>query len=111
MSHLVEQITKYLSASGRILWFQDSDKMKRRVFLRPCLFYDLLFVLFRTRFYENFSDAHLHALRLKLVRDTVDTSEVHIRAMCDKLLNRGIPGQQVPYSKIDINLKNTKFVL
>lgn len=90
MSHLVEQITRYMSGSGRILWFQESERMKRRVFLRPSLFYDMLFVLFRTRFYENFSDAHLHALRLKLVRESVNTSEANIRSMCERLLNKGI---------------------
>lgn len=89
MSHLIEQITKYMSASGRILWFQEAERMKRKVFLRPSLFYDMLFVLFRTRFHENFSDAHLHALRLKLVRDTVNTTEASIRLMSERLVNKG----------------------
>lgn len=89
MSHLVEQITKYMNASGRILWYYESDKLKRKVFLRPCLLFDMLFVLFRARFMENFEDAHLHALRLKLIRDSVDTSETHIRELSENMLNKG----------------------
>ena len=89
MSHLVEQITKYMSASGRVLWFQESEKLRRKVFLRPSLLFDMLFVLFRTRFNDNFADAHLQALRSKLVRESVDTSEANIQAMSDRFLHKG----------------------
>lgn len=56
MSHLIDAITKYMSSSGKIIWFQDSEKYRQKVFLKPQILFDLLFVLFRTVFSENFAD-------------------------------------------------------
>ena len=58
MSHLIDAITKYLSSSGKIIWFQDSEKTRQKVFLRPSVLFDMLFVLFRKSFSENFADTY-----------------------------------------------------
>ena len=43
MSHLIESIAKYLSSSGKIIWFQDTDKLRQKFYLKPSLLFDLLF--------------------------------------------------------------------
>ena len=58
MSHLIESIAKYLSSSGKIIWFQDTEKLRQKVYLKPSLLFDLLFVLFRTNFSENFNESN-----------------------------------------------------
>lgn len=95
MSHLVEQITKYMNSTGHIIWYQNSEKLKKQVFLRPSLIFDMLFVLFRRNFHENFRDAHVQTLRLKLLTinnsASVDstTSDERIRSMSKDLLQTG----------------------
>ena len=69
MSHLVETVTKYLNSSGKLLWFSDNDKLKNKIFIRPSILYDLFFVLYRSNFIENFTDATVHGLRSKLIQN------------------------------------------
>jgi Leucine-rich repeat (LRR) protein len=70
MKHLIEQITKYMNSSGKIIWFYERNKLKEKVFLRPNVLFDMFFVLFRLNFDENFADTHTQALRAKLMRTT-----------------------------------------
>ena len=92
MSHLVEQITKYMNSSGKIVWFQDTLYAKRKVFLRPAILFDMYFVLFRRNFAENFTDSHLAALRAKLVNPEVCLNEINdanVTKMVNDLLQKG----------------------
>lgn len=90
MSHLIEQITDYLSSSGTVIWFQDSEKFKRKVFLRPSLFYEMLFVLYRSNFRENFDDVHRHSVRVKLIQNTINMSQENIDNLSKDYLNKGL---------------------
>lgn len=67
MSHLIEQITKYLHNTGKIIWFSQSERLKRKVFLRPAVLFDLMYVLYRKNFKDNFTDPYVQATRNKLM--------------------------------------------
>lgn len=93
MSHLVEQITKYMNSNGKVLWYQETEKLRRKVFLRPSLLYDMFFVLFRCNFGENFSDNHTQALRSKLIQNTgnlSDFNQENVKKMQQDLLTKGV---------------------
>ncbi|CAF0772659.1 unnamed protein product [Brachionus calyciflorus] len=90
MSHLVEQITDYLSSSGSIIWFHENEKMKKKVFLRPNIFYEMLFVLFRGNFHENFDDVHRHSVRSKLIQNSVNMSQENIENLSSEFLTKGL---------------------
>lgn len=89
MSHLIDQITKYMNSSGFIIWYQDTEKLKKKVFLRPNVLFDLMFVLFRTNFQENFTDSHKQALRAKLCQ-SVNLSEENLKLLSDDFLKKGV---------------------
>jgi len=89
MNHLIESLTRYLSSCGKFLWFQDSDRLRQKVFLRPNILFDMFFALFRTSFSDNFNEDHIQTLRLKLVKDTIDTSNENLNRLQNDLLNKG----------------------
>jgi Leucine-rich repeat (LRR) protein len=91
MSHLVESITKYLSSCGKIIWFQDNAKKREKVFLRPNILFDLLYVLFRTNFKDNFLDDHVETLRSKLIQEPVKGLD----ALISDLLTKGIMSMEL----------------
>ncbi len=88
MSHLVEQIVKYLNSNGKIMWYQDSSRTKTNIFLKPAALFDMYFVLFRTNFNENFTDNHTAALRAKLI-DNPEITDATISKMVNDLLQKG----------------------
>ena len=88
MSHLVEQIVKYLNSTGKIMWFQDTMRLKRNIFLKPAALFDMFFVLFRANFAENFIDSHTAALRDKLLNNS-EINDVAINKMTADLLQKG----------------------
>ena len=89
MSHLIERITKYLHSAGKIIWFSESELLMRNVFLRPNVLFDMLFVLFRTNFSENFLDSHTEALRRKLLKNSVIMDEENLKRLEVDLINKG----------------------
>lgn len=88
MSHLIDAITKYMSSSGKIIWFQDTEKTRQKVFLRPSLLCDLLFVLFRSKFSENFADNY--SRNNKQSKYTFNLSDELIAKYSTDLLASGI---------------------
>ena len=88
MSHLVEQIVKYLNSNGKIIWYQNSVRLKTNIFLRPAALFDMFFVIFRSNFNENFIDNHTAALRAKLL-DNQELTDSTITKMTNDLLQKG----------------------
>ena len=90
MGHLVDSITKYLSSSGKIVWFHENEKLRKIVFLRPNILFDMFFVLFRTNFEENFTDTHTQTLRMKLIKNSIDMSEENMKKLKNDFIDRGL---------------------
>jgi hypothetical protein len=66
MKHMIAEITKYLNSQGKVLWFDDSENLSSKVFLKPNMLFDFLHSLYRKDFDENFYDTHLQVIRSKL---------------------------------------------
>ena len=66
MKHMITDITRYLNSEGKVLWFENSDSLSTKLFLKPNMLFDLLHALYRKDFDENFNDNHLQVTRAKL---------------------------------------------
>ena len=66
MKHMIVEITKYLNSQGKVFWFEDSETLSSKVFLKPNMLFDFLHSLYRKDFDENFNDSHLQVIRSKL---------------------------------------------
>lgn len=86
MSHLIESITKYFSSCGKIVWFHEAGKKREKVFLRPNILFDLFYVLYRTKFSDNFLEDHVATLRSKLIKDPVK----ELDTLISDLLTKGL---------------------
>ena len=89
MKHLIEQITKYMNSSGRIIWYHDSERLRRKVFLRPYILFDLFFVLYRTNFDENFNDTHTQSLRIRLTKNASCLNQDYLTKIKNEYLKKG----------------------
>jgi hypothetical protein len=89
MKHLIDSITKYMSSSGRIIWYHDSERLKRKVFLRPYILFDLFFALYRTNFDENFNDVHTQSLRIRLTKNANCLNQDYLTKLKTEYLKKG----------------------
>lgn len=89
MSHLVEPITDYLSSSGTIIWLNETEKLKKKVFLKPEILFEMLFVLYRCNFAENFLDVHKQSVRSKILQDSINMSPECIEILSNDYLLKG----------------------
>ena len=89
MSHLVEPISDYLSSSGTIIWLNENEKLKKKVFLKPEILYEMLFVLYRCNFSENFLDVHKQTVRSKILQNNVNMSMEYIEILSNDYLLKG----------------------
>lgn len=90
MSHLVEPITDYLNSNGSIIWFHDNEKLKKKVFLRPAILYEMLFVLYRSDFMDNFLDVHKQSVRSKILQNSINMSSEYVHNLSNDFLLKGI---------------------
>lgn len=89
MSHLVDSIIRYMNSSGKAIWIQDSERFKKKVFLRPSLLFDMFYSLFRTEFKENFTENHMQTLRAKLVKNSINMNADNVEKMITNLIEKG----------------------
>lgn len=90
MKSLVDKVFQNMSRAGRVVWYNDSERTKNKLFLNPQLFYDLYFVLFRTDFMENFVDSFTQGVRSKLFDGNLDIlAEENINALSERYITQG----------------------
>jgi hypothetical protein len=91
MRHMVDQILINMSSCGKILWFHDNERLKSKIFFRPGVLFDLFFVLFRSNFDQNFTDATTHSIRTKLIPpNSKMLHKDNFENLKDDFINRGI---------------------
>ena len=56
MKHLIDQILNYFNSIGSFIWFKNNNKLSNKIFTRPKIIFDLLFVLYRDNFNDNFNN-------------------------------------------------------
>lgn len=87
MSQLVEHVTRYLHASGKIIWLSDTDS--KVLFPHPNLLFNMLYVLFRDDFARNFADQHIQLMRARLLRGSFELTESYLMTLQQDLVDKG----------------------